>query len=135
MAHQGYVKFVEKPKFLARIRDFFKEEIDLQVHVHCACPDFKYRWHWVLAGINCSHEPTGLGFDAIDRKPDKTNPNGMISMCKHLVVAKDYLLLSANEHYKIVKNLQKASPLGVGTLGAPNSRKIQPGAAVVSPGP
>ena len=130
MSHQGYVKFIERPKFLARIRDFFKEEIDLQVHVHCTCPDFKYRWHWVLAKANCSHNPTGLGFDAIDKRPDQTNPNGLISMCKHLVVAKDYLLLSANEHYKIVKNLQKASPLKTGAVDEPDSRRVKPGAEV-----
>jgi hypothetical protein len=130
MSHQGYVKFVERPKFLARVRYFFKEEIDLQVHVHCTCPDFKYRWHWILAKANCSHKPTGLGFDAIDKRPDRTNPNGMISMCKHLVVAKDYLLLSANEHYKIVKNIQKASPLRAGTVNKPDSREVKPGADV-----
>jgi hypothetical protein len=129
MSHQGYIKFIEKPKFLARVRDFFKEEIDLQVHVGCNCPDFKYRWHWVLAKANCSHKPTG-GFDAIDKRPDRTNPGGLISMCKHLVVAKDYLLLSANEHYKIVKNLQKASPLKAGSVDNPDSREVEPGAEV-----
>jgi hypothetical protein len=131
MSHQGYIKFVEKPKFLARVRNFFRDEIDLQVHVHCTCPDFKYRWHWILAKNNCSHQPTGIGFDATDQPPDKTNPRGLISMCKHLVVAKDYVLLSANEHQKIVKNLQKASPLKSGDLNKPDSREVKPGAEVV----
>jgi hypothetical protein len=130
MTHQGYVKFIEKPKFLARVRNFFREEIDLQVHVGCTCFDFKYRWHWVLAKNNCSHEPTGIGFDAIDRPPRQTNPGGLISMCKHLVVAKDYILLSANEHQKIVKNLQRSAPLKPVEVNNPDSRLVEPGTEV-----
>jgi hypothetical protein len=131
MAHQGYVKFIEKPKFLAKVRNFFRDEIDLQVHVFCTCPDFKYRWHWVLAKNNCSHKPTGIGFDATDQPPNQTNPGGLISMCKHLVVAKDYILLSANEHQKIVKNLQKSSPLKPAkAVDDPDSREVKPGTEV-----
>jgi hypothetical protein len=131
MAHQGYVKFIEKPKFLARVRNFFRDEIDLQVHVFCTCPDFKYRWHWVLAKNNCSHKPTGIGFDATDQPPNQTNPGGLVSMCKHLVVAKDYILLSANEHQKIVKNLQKSSPLKPAkAVDDPDSREVKPGTEV-----
>jgi len=132
MSHAGYIKFIDgrSTGFISRIKGYFKDEIDLQVHVHCACPDFKYRWHWVLAKNGCSHKPTGVGFDAIDSPPRITNPNGLISMCKHLVVAKDYLLMSASEHYKVVRDLQKSSSLKRGSLNDPDTRGVKPDSEV-----
>lgn len=47
---------------------------------HCSCPDFTFRWEVV---------DTGDGFSSIRQSngafPVETNPNGVPSLCKHLV--------------------------------------------------
>lgn len=133
MSHGGYIKFVDKPNFMSRLTGFFKDQIDLNVHVGCECPDFKYRWHWVLAQNNASHTPTGAGFDAQNRRPMVTNPNSLVCMCKHLVVAKDYLLLSAREHNRAVRELQKQRPLSKAEKpNEPETQKVDPEAEVTT---
>lgn len=130
MAHHGYIKFPDEAgpvRMLDRIKSFFREEIDLNVHVGCSCPDFKFKWHWVLHKGGSSHYPSGAGFDAMDSPPNRTNPDRRIGMCKHLVAAKDFLLLSAREHYEQVRKLKKGSPIASGKPDDPKDAVLKPG--------
>ena len=50
-----------------------------RVRVHCDCPDFKYRFEVVANAAGWSPVEDSNG-----EWPEKTNPNGVASPCKHL---------------------------------------------------
>jgi hypothetical protein len=99
--HAGYVKFIPKNrKFQPSARDLAKTSwrwaqgkntLDMDVHVACHCPDFKYRWHYALSRRDATHFPTGGGNDATNRPPLKTNPHQRPCLCKHLYAMGDYV--------------------------------------------
>lgn len=45
----------------------------------CNCPDFQYRWRWVLSELGAA--PPG----PVDEPPDITNPSRQPGICKHLL--------------------------------------------------
>jgi len=109
MAQSGYVKFVQTKRglFKKAIRFIANTELDEDVQVGCSCPDFRFKWHWVLARSGASHTPTGIGFDATDDPPNHTNPRHLVGICKHLCVFQDILSRSAREHDREVGTLRK----------------------------
>jgi hypothetical protein len=56
--------------------------VDSNVKIRCACPDFKFRFWYVLWRI-------GASFGRIPKKtqapPNKTNPDQQIGVCKHCI--------------------------------------------------
>lgn len=82
----GFIKFLPQVR-----RGRPATEVDREVHVYCSCPDFKYRWHKALADKGAAHVPTGIGGEATNQEPLKTNPGKKMAICKHLCAMYDYL--------------------------------------------
>jgi len=114
MRQKGYIKFIP-PGFLKRmiqkikglIKKQPKEGPDSDVHCFCTCPDFKYRWHKVLADKGASHTPTGQGGEATNQPPNITNPTRSLSLCKHLAAMAGYLATTQRDVTDYVSNKQK----------------------------
>jgi len=134
MRHSGYVKFI-KPKsgILARIKRYlFLDQLDLDVHVKCGCPDFKYRWHKALADAGAAATPSGIGGEATNVDPHRTNPGKLRSLCKHLVCMGSFLQASAREHDKMVKAL---SDPRFETKGEGKAKAVKPNAKLMPTSP
>jgi hypothetical protein len=50
-----------------------------RVQAHCSCPDFKYRFE-----VMANRDGWSQVVESNGEWPDKTNPNGVASPCKHL---------------------------------------------------
>lgn len=116
ISHVGYVKFSDHTSFLKTAsRNIGKAMAKRDVHTRCSCPDFQFRWHWVLSQIGAAPEPTGPG----NLPPNKTNPQKKIAMCKHLCAVSPFLLFRSpafdKEIRKAIKTTKKAQ-----TRPAPN---------------
>jgi hypothetical protein len=83
--------------------------MDRPVHVYCSCPDFKYRWHYVLADNDAAHTPSGIGGEAENIPPTETNPGHEIAICKHLCVMHEYLQRRKSEEPQMKRELQTKS--------------------------
>lgn len=107
MSQVGYIKFTDHAGFLKTAsRNIGKAIAKRDVHVLCSCPDFKYRWHWVLAQDDAAPDPVGQG----NAPPDKTNPRHLESMCKHLSAVSQFLLTRPTAAYdKEVRRVIKTS--------------------------
>lgn len=125
MRQKGYIKFVP-PSFLKRVIKkvvgFFKKQKDpvegwsSEVHVFCTCPDFKYRWHKVLADAGASHTPSGMNGEATNVNPTITNPSRKLSLCKHLIAMSGYLAKTqgdASTWLKAKGEMKNLTPTGV----------------------
>ena len=77
---------------------FFKEDVsqkddalNLDCQVDCTCPDYRYRW----AYANNKQDASPIGGNSynqcINRAPNRTNPEQVPGLCKHLAALKDYL--------------------------------------------
>lgn len=115
LRQKGYIKFIP-PGFLKRmiqkIKGLVKKQQpkdgwDSDVHCFCTCPDFKYRWHKVLADKGASHTPTGQGGEATNQQPNITNPTRSLSLCKHLAAMAGYLATTQRDVTDYVSNKQK----------------------------
>lgn len=88
-SHMGYIKFADHAGFMRTAsRHITKAMAKRDVHVHCSCQDFKYRWHWVLARKDAAPTPVGPGA----APPDITNPRKLVAMCKHLTAVSPFIL-------------------------------------------
>ncbi len=118
MSQVGYIKFTDHDGFLKTAsRNIGKAIAKRDVHVLCSCPDFKYRWHWVLAQDDAAPDPVGAGNAA----PDKTNPRHLESMCKHLSAVSQFLLMRPTAAYdKEVRRVIKTSKTAALQPEAPN---------------
>lgn len=128
----GYIKVVNRGGMLRRaaaavLPRFSYGEPD--VHVMCSCPDFKYRFHWVLAQAGASPTPTGTGDEATNKPPVKTNPSNRPSLCKHLMACGSIVNFSSKE-FKDSKKKQKEGPV---VPVAPNEDPVVEPGAVVTP--
>lgn len=119
MRQKGYVKFVP-PSFLKK--KLQKAEIikrkpannwSSDVSVKCSCPDFKYRYSYLLAQAGASPTPTGQNGDATNSPPVKTNPRGLLSLCKHLAALAGYLATTKADLSSYFKYKQGIEPTGV----------------------
>lgn len=84
LRHKGYIKFF-KPK---------NKNTPLQhmeCLVDCDCADFRYRWAWAIKQRGSSVVGPNSLNQAWNKAPRKTNPTSRISLCKHLLAAKDHL--------------------------------------------
>ena len=67
-----------------------------KIWCHCDCPDFTYRFEVVDAGSGFSGIRNSNG-----AYPEKTNPNGVPSLCKHLIqILKDPRFDEAEREYQ-----------------------------------
>jgi hypothetical protein len=91
LRHRGYIKFF-KP------RSGTQQPLQhLECEVDCTCPDFRYRWAWVLKQHKSSRVgPSSLN-QAWNKAPKITNPARIPGLCKHILAAREYIygLLSA----------------------------------------
>ncbi len=55
------------------------------------CPDYRYRWAWVLKQKGSSKVGPNSMNQALNRAPWKTNPGQRLSLCKHLLSTRDYI--------------------------------------------
>lgn len=84
LRHKGYIKFF-KPK---------NKNTPLQhmeCLVDCSCPDMRYRWAWALKQRGSGAVGPNSLNQAWNKAPRKTNPTSKISLCKHLLAAKNEL--------------------------------------------
>jgi len=91
LRHHGYIRFYRPRQ---------GQSMPLQhvpCMVDCTCPDFRYRWAWVLKQRKSSMVGTTSMNQALNLPPDKTNPRRRIGLCKHILAARDYIygMLSA----------------------------------------
>ncbi len=110
MSQIGYIKFHDHEAFLKTAsRNIGLAIAKRDVWVACTCPDFRYRWHWVLAQDGSAPPPTGLG----NAPPLQTNPDRKLSMCKHLSAVSVFLLNRPSAAYdkeirKVIKKVNSA---------------------------
>lgn len=110
MSQIGYIKFRDHEAFLKTAsRNIGLAIAKRDVLVACTCPDFRYRWHWVLAQDGSAPDPMGVG----NAPPDKTNPQRKLSMCKHLSAVSVFLLNRPSAAYdkairQVIKSVQKS---------------------------
>lgn len=119
MRQKGYIKFIP-PGFIKKMLQkigLFKSKggWDSDVHVFCSCPDFKFKWHKVLADKKASHVPTGQNGEAINQFPNQTNPSGKLSLCKHLAAMAGYLATTQRDTDDYLSHKQNITPTGVNT--------------------
>lgn len=131
MRHFGRIKFLPpKTGILRKIgRYLFQDQLDLDVHVACTCPDFKFRHHWVLAQQGAAATPTGIGGEATNNPPSITNPKHLPCLCKHLYAMGSYLTISAREHDRLVKSLVNT---GFRVKGEGKAKGLKPNATITS---
>ena len=87
MNQSGFVKLMGNNAWWARWgrKLMGRGQWDIDCHVSCSCPDWKYRFHYVMAQMGAADTPTGIGGEATNEPPTKTNPHMRPSLCKHLV--------------------------------------------------
>lgn len=96
------------------------------------CPDFKYRWHKALADAGAAATPSGIGGEATNVDPHKTNPGKLRSVCKHLAAFGPFIQASAREHDKLVKALVDPR---FETKGEGKAKAVKPNAKLMSTSP
>jgi len=87
LRHHGYIKFV-RPKTAG------KKALPLQhvpCVVDCTCPDFRYRFAWLIKQKGSSQVGPRSMNQAWNQPPIHTNPHSRISLCKHILAARDYI--------------------------------------------
>lgn len=100
------------------LTDFAGEVFDLTVEedesfvahgiaVH-NCPDFKYRFHWVLSKMGAADTPTGAGGQAINSPPKITNPSNRPSLCKHLTACDQFIDFSNADFRSLLRKVGKS---------------------------
>jgi len=135
MSQVGYIKFVDHAGFMRTAsRNIGKAIAKRDVEVLCSCPDFKYRWHWVLAQAGAAPAPVGAG----NSPPDKTNPKHLESMCKHLSAVSQFLLTRPTAAYdkevrRVIKQSRQAGLKPKEEPGTPDaSPAVKPGAEITT---
>jgi hypothetical protein len=87
LRHRGYVRFF-------RPQRKNPNGVPLQhipCEVDCSCPDFRYRWAWVLKQHQSSRVgPQSLN-KAFNQAPKKTNPAKIPGLCKHILACRNYI--------------------------------------------
>jgi hypothetical protein len=111
MRQHGYVKFIP-PGFIRKVLRKIgigrpKSQWDMDVHVFCTCPDFKYRWHVALADKKAAARPDPSAGQAMDKDPTITNPGKKLSLCKHLVAMGSFLQKTKKEYEKDLEQWKK----------------------------
>lgn len=137
MRHYGIVKFLKRRRgYIQKAkRLLFDDQMDMDVHVKCSCPDFKYRWHKALADAGAAPVPSGIGGEATNSDPIKTNPQKLRSLCKHLVCMGSYLNASAWEHDVLVRELSDETNSGLDPVGPEKAQRVKPNAKLANTSP
>lgn len=94
LKHSGFIKVVNKGGLIKRVLGRYLPQFkgnEPDVQVFCDCPDFKYRFHWVLSKLGAAAAPNGAGGQAINSPPNKTNPSFRPSLCKHLAACEKFI--------------------------------------------
>lgn len=87
LRHHGYIRFF-KPSGKSGNQTPLQH---LPCEVDCTCPDFRYRWAWVLKQKGSSRVGSRSMNQAWNKAPWKTNPQQRVSLCKHILAARDYI--------------------------------------------
>lgn len=127
--HSGYIKFIEPTGVIKKLIRFIRRpsQINQDIQVYCACQDFKYRWHKVLADIDAAPKPSGLG----NKFPTETNPSGNLSLCKHLACCgSTFLQMSQREYKKIQDKVGKDENPNTFAVGVGKPMGVKDGAEV-----
>jgi hypothetical protein len=85
LRHHGFIRF---------FRPRNNQPIELQhvpCMVDCTCPDFRYRWAWVLKNRGSSRVGVRSMNQALNLPPNITNPRKHIGLCKHILALRDYI--------------------------------------------
>jgi len=98
----------EKVDFDGLVYDLTVEEdesfVAHGVAVH-NCPDFKYRYHWVLSQMGAAAKPSGAGGEATNAPPNKTNPSFRPSLCKHLAACDQFIDFGNADFRKMLRKV------------------------------
>jgi hypothetical protein len=87
LRHHGYVRF-----FRPHRKDVKNTPLQhIPCEVDCTCPDFRYRWAWVLKQHGSSRVGPQSMNQAWNKVPKITNRTKRISLCKHILAARDYI--------------------------------------------
>ena len=121
----GFIKFFES--------DVSSKENaeDLDCQVDCDCLDFRYKWAYADAKQDASSIGGNSLNQCINKPPNKTNPNQVPGMCKHLISLGKFLETSieapdpdnpddVKPEPKVTKPVQRVTPKTPQTTDAPS---------------
>lgn len=87
LRHHGYIRFF-RPHTAGTNRMPLQH---VPCEVDCTCPDFRYRFAWVLKQKGSARVGPQSMNQAWNKAPNKTNPDRRASLCKHILAARDYI--------------------------------------------
>ncbi len=111
MRQVGFIKVTNQGGFLRKLAGKFLPQIrsaEPDVQCFCSCPDWKYRFHWVMSQMGAAATPTGAGGQATNAPPNKTNPSFRPSLCKHLAACDQFIDFSNADFRKLIRKVGTA---------------------------